>query len=71
MPVRWPRLGPDVDVRLDGVETFAGPGQNFHQRIAILDVDGTRVLIETWTFDDTRPPVVADAFAVVDSIDFS
>ena len=54
----------------DGVEKFAGPGQNFHQRIAVLDVNGVRVLIETWTFDDTRPQVVADAFEVVDSIDF-
>jgi hypothetical protein len=28
------------------------------------------VLVETWTFDDTQPQVVADAFEVVDSIDF-
>ena len=36
-------------------ENFTGPGQNFHQRIAVLDVDGVRVLVETWTLDDTPP----------------
>ena len=43
----------------------------FHQRIAILDVEGTRVLVEIWTFDDTAAAVVADAIGIFDSIDFS
>ena len=51
-------------------ETFAGPGSNFHQRIAILDVEGTRVLIEAWTFDDSSRDLVSDTNRVFESIDF-
>jgi DNA-binding beta-propeller fold protein YncE len=53
-----------------GQEDFSGPGQNFHQHIAILDVDGTRVLLEAWTFDDTSIANLADTLRVFDSIDF-
>ena len=55
----------------NGLETFAGPGDNFHQRLAILDVDGTRVLVEIWTFDDTALAVVEDALRIFESIDFA
>jgi DNA-binding beta-propeller fold protein YncE len=51
-------------------ETFAGPGSNFHQRIAVLDVGGTRVLVETWTFSDTPIEVIRQTEAVFESIDF-
>lgn len=53
-----------------GIEVFAGPGSNFHQHIAILDVDGTRVLVESWTFPDTSVQDIVDTQQVVDSIDF-
>jgi hypothetical protein len=53
-----------------GTERFSGPGANFHQRFAILDVDGTRVLIESWTFVDTSFPDLVAADRVFESIDF-
>ena len=54
----------------DGVETFAGPGHSFHQRIAVLDVDGIRVLIEAWTFTGNSMQDLQDSERVFDSIDF-
>ena len=53
-----------------GTQAFAGPGSNFHQHIAVLDVHGTRVLIESWTFNDTSVTDLVDSQHVFDSIDF-
>ena len=41
-----------------------------HQRIAILDVDGKRVLLQAWTMSSTRPDEIEEAWAVFDSVDF-
>ena len=53
-----------------GTQTFSGPGSNFHQHIAVLDVHGTRVLVESWTFNDTSVSDIVDTQHVFDSIDF-
>ena len=55
---------------------FSYPGGAFttlegaHQHIAILDVDGTRVLVQVWTFGNTSRVDLAQAHEVFDSIDF-
>jgi hypothetical protein len=41
-----------------------------HQRIAIIDVNGTRLLIEQWTFSSTSLSEILEAQAVFDSIRF-
>ena len=51
-------------------ECFSGPSGGFHVRIAILDVDGTRVLINSWSFDNTTRDGVKEVNRVFDSIDF-
>ena len=51
-------------------ECYSGPSTGFHQRIAILDVRGTRVLINTWTFGNTTRDQLIEINRVFNSIDF-
>ena len=53
------------------IETGVGAIKGMHQRIAILDVEGTRVLIQTWTFNHgSLLKDVAEAHTILESIDF-
>jgi hypothetical protein len=47
-----------------------GKGVGWHQWFAIVDVDGTPVVLQTWTFRNTSRDVVEEAFHVLESIDF-
>jgi hypothetical protein len=52
------------------IETAIGVYGGTHQRVAILDVEGTRVLIQTWTYHGSSREDVAEAHAILESIDF-
>jgi hypothetical protein len=62
----------DASVSGDVSEADHGVGANrgWHQRIAILDVDGTPVLLQTWTFPNTPRQDVEEAIQVLESVDF-
>lgn len=47
-----------------------GPPSGTYQRIIVLDVDGQRVVLETWMFPYTLRETVAEAEQVLESIDF-
>lgn len=51
------------------VESDASSLSGTHQRIAIVDVDGTQVLILAWTLDP-RSEEVVETWQVMESIDF-
>ena len=56
--------------RVPGVIEERGPAGEFHQKVYVLDVDGQRVLVESWSFGDTTRENVIEVDEVLRSIDF-
>jgi DNA-binding beta-propeller fold protein YncE len=51
-------------------EEFSGLAPGQHHRLIVLDVDGTPVIIEVWSFPWSSRDDLIEADAIVDSIDF-
>jgi sugar lactone lactonase YvrE len=56
--------------RVPGFIDQRGPGGEFHQKVYVLDVDGRRVLVESWSFGDTTRENVVEVDEVLRTIDF-
>ena len=51
-------------------EQYRGLASGQHHRLIVLDVDGTPVIIEVWSFPWTSRAHLIEADAIIDSIDF-